>query len=90
MPLPGHSNYVKPLDAPLSTTDSLPLPGSSGNGSTLNDPADASSAEGEALDEVKPKPRANPAKRAAKAKGSKAAAKEQPADESLLDDLLKE
>jgi hypothetical protein len=58
-------------------------------GTTLTDTGDAPpdrTADGE-----NPRPaRANPARRAAKAKGGKAPAKGQPADKTLLDDLLKE
>ncbi|MDD5303128.1 MAG: hypothetical protein PHS14_08460 [Elusimicrobia bacterium] len=66
-----------------------PQPDHAGGGSTLTDAGDAAPAE--SAPEATPRPaRANPARRAAKAKGGKASSKEQPADESLLDDLLKE
>ncbi len=72
-----------------------------GGGTTLTDTGDAPAAETdlappeEAVAEPAPKvkphaTRAKPASRAAKAKTGKPPAKEQPADESLLDDLLKE
>jgi hypothetical protein len=58
-------------------------------GTTLTDTGDAP--PDEAGDGENPRPvRANPARRAAKAKGGKAPAAGQPADKTLLDDLLKE
>lgn len=58
-------------------------------GSTMTDTGDAPPDKA-ALEPSDRPARANPARRAAKAKGGKAPAKGQPADETLLDDLLKE
>ncbi|MBI5246295.1 MAG: hypothetical protein HY923_03885 [Elusimicrobia bacterium] len=72
-------------------SENLPLPGHAEEGATLTDTGDAPLDEALAPPaEEKPQPRANPAKRATKAKGAKPEPKEAPADETLLDDLLKE
>ena len=78
-------------DGPSSPASADKAPSEDAGGTTMTDSGDAPAPDADlsepAAEATKPAARAKPGRRAAKAKAVK---KEEPADEALLDDLLKE